>query len=159
MRLRELELKDAKYMLEWMHDPNVSDYLGKDFKSMTIENCKAFIESAKTDVNNRHFAIADDNDEYMGTISLKEIDRDNKRAEYAISCRTKAIGNGFASWATKELFRIAKDEIGLELIYLNVYKTNIRAQKMYLKVGFVSATKPDYIDVDDDRLIWFEKYL
>lgn len=159
MRLRELNLKDAEYMLEWMHDPNVSECLGKDFKSMTIDNCKAFIESACSDDDNRHYAIVDDNDEYMGTISLKEIDRVNKRAEYAISCRTKAIGQGFAVSATKELFRIAKDELGLSLIYLNVYKTNIRAQKMYQKVGFINIPKPEFIEENDDRLIWFEVHL
>ena len=159
MRLRELELKDAEYMLEWMHDPNVSGCLGKDFKSMTIQDCNKFIETAKADKKNRHFAIVDDNDEYMGTISLKEIDIENKRAEYAISCRTKAIGHGYAAWATKELFVIAKEDIGLELIYLNVYKTNIRAQKMYQKVGFVNVPKPEFINENDDKLIWFEKHL
>ncbi|MBE5936540.1 MAG: GNAT family N-acetyltransferase [Lachnospiraceae bacterium] len=159
MQLRKLEKKDAEFMLEWMHDPNVYNCLGKDFNSMTIDNCIAFIEGTKENDSSYHLAITDDCDEYMGTISLKEIDRENKRAEYAIACRTKAMGKGFASFATKELFRIAKEELGLSLIYLNVYETNIRAQKLYIKVGFTKISKPDFIQEENDKLIWFEKRL
>ena len=46
MVLRELMQKDAEYMLEWMHDSNVYAYLGKDFSSMTIEDCRRFIEES-----------------------------------------------------------------------------------------------------------------
>ena len=159
MVLRELKDKDAEYMLEWMHDENVSGYLGKDFQHMTIENCKNFIEQSRSDKENRHFAIVDETDEYMGTISLKCIDEKAKRAEYAISCRTKAMGKGFARKATEELFAIAKD-MGLSVIYLNVYDYNIRAQKLYLKTGFCQTEKPGFIEEDcDERLLWFQKEL
>ena len=118
MVLRELEEKDAKYMLEWMHDPNVYSFLGKDFSSMTIDNCLGFIKSSrKNPGNGRNFAIVDEKDEYMGTISLKNIELEEKRGEYAISCRTKAMGKGFAKAASEELFSYAKDELGLDLIY------------------------------------------
>lgn len=160
MKLRPLKEKDAIYMLEWMHDDNVSGYLGKNFAEMTIDNCKAFIANAKTDEDNIHFAITDDSDEYMGTISLKNIDYNNKRAEYAISCRTKAMGKGFATFATEELFKIAKDKMGLELIYLNVYDYNIRAQKLYKKTGFTPVECFEFIKEETDkRLLWFAKYL
>lgn len=161
MQLRKLQQKDAKYMLEWMHDENVNSYLGKDFSHMTLEQCEAFIfQSLFEQDSNRHYAIADDNDEYMGTISLKNIDRETCRAEYAISCRTKAMGKGYAGEATQELFRIARGELGLNLIYLNVYDYNVRAQKLYLKVGFEQVPKPDFIHEEcDGRLLWFQKRL
>lgn len=161
MKLRELQEKDAEYMLEWMHDENVNAYLGKDFRHMTLEQCKGFIFNSffEQDVN-RHYAITDDNDEYMGTISLKNIDREAGRAEYAISCRTKAMGKGYAGEATRELFRIAAGELKLNLIYLNVYDFNIRAQKLYRKVGFEQVEKPDFIREEcDGRLLWFQKEL
>lgn len=37
MRLRDLELKDAPFMLEWMHDENVVEKLRGKFKEKTIK--------------------------------------------------------------------------------------------------------------------------
>ncbi len=157
MKLRQLELKDAEYMLEWMHDDNVASNLGKDFRHMTIDNCKDFISSCATDKDNIHYAIVDDTDEYMGTISLKNINYTDKRAEFAISCRSKAIGKGFAKKATEELFRIAHEELMLDMLYLDVYDYNIRAQKMYEKVGFVRVEKPEFLTEEfDSRLLWYQ---
>lgn len=161
MILRDLEQKDAEFMLEWMHDKNVYSQLGKDFSSMTIDNCRKFIESANKDKESgRHYAIIDENDEYMGTISMKNIDRVHKRAEYAISCRTKAIGKGFAKRASEEMFERAVSEYGLDMLYLDVYDYNVRAQKLYLKLGFEQVEKPDFIDEEmDARLLWYIREL
>ena len=43
MRLRNLELKDASFMLEWMHDESVVKNLRGNFRSKTIEDVKKFI--------------------------------------------------------------------------------------------------------------------
>lgn len=155
--LRDLKEKDAPLMLEWMHDKNVCSYLGKDFAHMTLEHCRSFIRDAQSDERNRHFAIVDAADEYMGTISLKNIDYENLRAEYAVSCRTKAMGKGFARRATQDVLEYARKELGLKLIYLDVYDYNIRAQKMYQRMGFIRTDKPAFLEEDmDDRLLWFE---
>lgn len=161
MVLRELQEKDAEYMLEWMHDANVYSHLGRDFSSMTIENCQNFIkESVQNPENGRNYAIVDEDDEYMGTISLKNIEWKEKRAEYAISCRTKAMGKGFAKKASEELFQKASEEFGLHLIYLYVCETNIRAQKLYEKVGFEKIEKPDFIKEEmGDAMMWYQKQL
>lgn len=161
MVLRELRKKDAEFMLEWMHDSNVVAYLGKNFASKTIEDCQNFIEeSVQNPGDGRNFAIVDDNDEYMGTISLKNIEWDKKRAEYAISCRTKAMGKGFARKATEELFLYAAEKLGLTLIYLYVRPSNIRAQKLYHKVGFEETEKPEFIQEKfDEEMLWFQKTL
>ena len=73
MKIRNLSLKDAPLMLEWMHDPDVVKDLQANFAAKTLEDCRAFIESAQDTSANLHMAITDDNDEYMGTVSLKHI--------------------------------------------------------------------------------------
>ena len=35
MKLRKLEYKDIPYMLEWMHDPEMTRYLKYDFSTAT----------------------------------------------------------------------------------------------------------------------------
>lgn len=161
MVLRQLKQKDAEYMLEWMHDDNVHSCLGRDFSSMTIGDCQRFIEeSLQNPGNGRNFAIVDEDDEYMGTISLKNIEWEEKRAEYAIACRTKAMGKGFALRASEELFQIAARELGLKLIYLYVRISNVRAQKLYDKAGFERITKPSFVkDVTEEDLLWYQRSL
>ena len=83
MKLRKLKLKDAPLMLEWMHDETVVENLHADFSSKTIDDCIKFIENSYDFSVNAHYAIASDEDVYMGTVSLKHINRDTNSAEFA----------------------------------------------------------------------------
>lgn len=135
LKLRKLEEKDAPLMLEWMHDSSVTAYLAKDFSSMTIENCKDFIESAQGITHNAHFAVVDDNDEYMGTVSLKNIELSSAEAEFAITMRKFAQGKGFARFAICEIIRTAIEEMNLKFVYWDVLKANLHAVHFYDKIG------------------------
>ena len=143
IHLRELQEKDAPYMLEWMTDPSISCFFRFDAESMTIEKCRIFIDSANSSKNCKHFAIANEEDVYLGTISLKEINYKDWSAEYAISTRSCAHGTGAAMQATKEILRIAFEELGLQRVYLNVLADNVRANAFYKKAGFVFERKEE----------------
>ena len=93
MKLRELRAKDAQLMLEWMHDPDVVKDLRRDFASKTLEDCLQFIQSSKNSKEDLHCAVVNDDDEYMGTVSLKHI-RAGK-AEFGITVRSCAMGKGY----------------------------------------------------------------
>lgn len=136
IHLRPLEIKDAPLMLEWMQEPSIACFFRFDAQKMTLADCETFITGVSSDNNSKHFAIADENDEYLGTISLKHIDVDKREAEYAISTRKKAHGTGAAMIATKEILRIAFEDLGLKRVYLNVLKENGRANAFYKKAGF-----------------------
>lgn len=137
--IRDLRPSDLEYMLEWMRDKDVTKNLQADFASFTKQMARDFIEKSKNkeNVDNVHFAICDDNDEYMGTISLKNISKKDRNAEYAIVTRTKAHGKGYARIATDEILKYGFDILGLEKIYLYVSVNNIAANKFYKKCGFI----------------------
>ena len=134
MRLRKLEEKDAPLMLEWMHDPSVVKYMQADFASKTIDDCVDFIKSAADRTTGIHFAVVDDNDEYMGTVSLKHI-TDND-AEFAITVRKAAMGRGFSTFAMKEIIEYGFNTLNLNLIYWCVNPDNKRAVRFYDKNGY-----------------------
>ena len=134
MRLRKLEEKDAPLMLEWMHDPSVVEYMQADFASKTIDDCVDFIKSAADRTTGIHFAVVDDNDEYMGTVSLKHI-TDND-AEFAITVRKAAMGRGFSTFAMKEIIEYGFNTLNLNLIYWCVNPDNKRAVRFYDKNGY-----------------------
>lgn len=136
MKLRRLSLKDAPLMYEWMQDENVTKDLQVNFSERTLADCEAFIENSWMDETNLHLAIVDSEDEYMGTVSLKNIDRVTGTAEFAITVRIVAMGCGFAVAGMKEMIRIGVEEIGLKKIYWCVRKGNRRAIRFYDKNGY-----------------------
>lgn len=137
MVLRELELKDAKFMLEWMQDRSINQVFKFDFDSCTIEDVENFIKGTKSDKSNYHFAIINDQDEYLGTISIKDIDLGAKKGEYAIVLRKCAHGKGVSKFATHQILKFAFEELNLERVYLNVASDNKKAIGFYEKYGFI----------------------
>lgn len=142
VKLRLLQEKDAPFMTEWMHDPEISQYFQKDMKHITLEDARRFCwEACRTgraeNGSSVHYAIVEDSaDEYMGTISLKSIDLQNRSAEYAVSTRKCAHGKGIAAQATRLILREGFEKLNLHRIYLNVLSDNVRAVKFYEKAGF-----------------------
>ena len=140
MYLRALEEKDIDGMLEWMHDPEIQRCFRITMIERTREDVQHFIRSAVVkpiDGKDIHYAIVNDDDEYLGTISLEHVNLTSLNAEYAISLRKCAQGKGIAAWATKEVLRIAFEEFLFHRIYLNVLSDNQKAIRLYEKCGFV----------------------
>ena len=159
VHLRPLDSKDAPFMYEWMTDPEITRFFRFDASTISIEGCESFIENAQSDPNTVHFAIADERDEYLGTISLKGIDREKKQAEYAISTRKKTHGSGAALRATRLIMQYAFETLGLERVYLNVLAENGRANAFYRKAGFrFVREEPQALELRGERkaLNWYE---
>lgn len=157
MRLRKLQTKDAPLMLEWMHDDFVVHDLRTDFASKTIEDCMSFIVASQDDTKNLHLAIVDDNDEYMGTVSLKHIY--NASAEFGITIRKCAMGNGFSHYGMMEIIRLGNEKKGLKKIYWCVAPNNLRAVRFYDKNNYKRIIAPNesqgYSDEEKKRYIWY----
>ena len=139
MYLRKLELKDAQAMLSWMHDESVVGYLHTDFASKSLADCEKFIVASQNMENYAHFAIASDEDEYMGTVSLKHIDRDGGTAEFAITVRKESMGRGYSWFGMEAILEKAFSDFGLESVYWCVSRKNKRAVRFYDKHNFHEA--------------------
>ena len=140
MHLRSLEEKDAEGILEWMNDPDIQKCFRFSAQDKTREDVLDFIREAEiSPINGKsiHYAIADDHNKYLGTISLKNVDLQSMSAEYAISLRKCAQGKGIATWATKEILKKAFEEFHLQRVYLNVLSDNEKATRLYEKCGFI----------------------
>ena len=143
-------------MLEWMHDEESLQFFRFDTVHTTEEQADRFIANSFTD-EERHYAVVNDHDEYLGTISLKKIDLQKKSAEYAVVFRKSERGTGAAEYATHEILRIAFYEIGLEEVYLHVIEDNLRAVRFYEKFGFQRCTGKDQImtATGEKTICWF----
>ncbi len=135
IKLRRLEKKDVPFILEWMKDDELNQFFRFDAKTITEQTVLNFVENSFSDIS-KNYAITLDDDEYLGTISLKEINQKDKSTEYAVALRKKAIGKGVAKSATLEVLKTAFKDLKLNKVYLNVYADNLRAAKLYEKCGF-----------------------
>ena len=133
MYLRELKIEDAPLMLEWMHDENVISNLRGNFSKKTIDDCETFVRTSISE-SNIHLAIASDTDEYMGTVSLKNIE--DRSAEFAIAIRSRAMRRGYSWFAIETIIEKAFNELGLESVYWCVSRDNERAVRFYDKHNF-----------------------
>ena len=140
--LRALELRDAPLMLEWMHDSDVVRDLRANFAAKTLDDCLSFIEKSKETARELNLAVADESGEYMGTVSLKNINREAGSAELAIVVRACAMGRGFSAPAMKEIIRIGLCELGLEKVYWCVSADNKRAVRFYDKNNWRRISSP-----------------
>ena len=159
INLRPLQIKDKTLMKEWMTDSEVTKFFR--FSSYNDAKVTQFIENSLNDSLNKHFAIVDSHDDYLGTISLKNIDLENKHAEYAIVLRKEYWGKGIGRLATHLILDYA-EKVNLHKIYLNVLQTNISAIKLYKSCGFIeSGIYRDHLYRDNKyyNLLYFEKIM
>jgi len=159
MYLRKLESKDAPFMLEWMHDESVVAKLAANFAAKTIDDCRNFIAASQEDEENLHLAVADEDDTYMGTVSLKHIDRTAGTAEFAITVRAAAMGKVFSHFGMDSILKMGIDELGLSAIYWCVSPKNTRAVRFYEKHGYTRITEvpAEILSAypEDMELIWY----
>ena len=153
MKLRQLKIEDAPLMLEWMHDSDVVENLKANFMSKTLDDAESFIsdsigiyhilnEKNKGNLNglndfDLHLAIVSDEDEYMGTVSLKHITETD--AEFGITVRSSAMGHGYSWFGMKSIIEKAFKELNLECVYWCVNRNNERAVRFYDKHNFHEA--------------------
>ena len=140
IRLRELKEQDVEGMLEWMHDEEIQKGFRKPMLTYTKKMAMEFIKKSKYEIKEGesiHFAITNSKDEYLGTISLKNLDLVSYSAEYAVVIRKGVQGKGYAKEATLKLLEKGFIDYGLERIYLNVLSENEKANELYKRCGFV----------------------
>jgi diamine N-acetyltransferase len=132
--LRDINYKDIEFMKEYYEDKDIKNQFKFTQKDYSVKSLRNFVELAKNG-DDVHFAI-DFNNEYAGTISLKNINKVNQNAEYAIVLRKKFWGTNVASDATKAILKYGFNKLNLNKIYLNVISDNVRANKFYEKFKF-----------------------
>ena len=157
-KIRKLQLEDAKYMLDWMHDPDIADMFKRDFRNYEIEDAENFIKNS-FDSQNQHFALTDENDVYLGTISLKSISPYSKKAELNSVFR-KGVSETSIANGIKIIMEYAFGTLELNELYIHFYENNCELIEFYKDLGFQKGgtfTNPLYIQKTPRKVCWYYK--
>lgn len=159
--LRPLIENDVDGMLEWMQDEETQQWFQFPMKEKKRQEVMEFIKKAKAspeEGENIHLAIANQENQYLGTISLKNYQSRDKNAEFAISLRPSVRGKRIGEEAIKQLLHLAFEEWDFERVYLNVLSCNVRAIRLYERCGFVyegEFIKHFYLNGSYQNLRWY----
>ncbi len=138
--LRGLELSDAPILHKYVNDWEVRKFL-LHFYPFSLVDEEEFIKScwdrAKKGSDFVFGIVEKSSGELIGTIGLHKVNWKNRHAELGVTIwRKDKWDQGLGSDAIKVILNYAFGELNLHKVYLRVFDFNIRAIRVYEKIGF-----------------------
>lgn len=133
--LRPISIDDTSNIIKWRNSNEVKRNLFSQ-NDITEQQHREYFHNFICKGKVMQFIIvADGND--CGTSFLKNIDLDNKIAEFGIFIGDSIYrGKGIGAIATAQTVKIGFQNLPVERIYLSVFSNNMGAIKSYKKAGF-----------------------
>lgn len=116
--------------------------------SMKLE---AWFERQGEDMSSRHYSVYDAEIGYCGE-TWYGIDREHGLAALDIKLMPEAQGRGIAAYALFHAIRAAFSDLLVTRVYVEPDPENSRAWKLYERLGFVPAIRPDFLGPWDTYL-------
>lgn len=136
IKLKAFKIEDANLTFNWLQNRELrEDFLMGEISD--IETHIAYFEKKLEKKDELVYKIVV-NDSHVGNCGYKNIQ--NNCAELWIYIGDRSFsGKGLGELATRELIKLGFDLFGFSKIYLHVAKKNIKAYRMYTKIGFYEA--------------------
>lgn len=135
--LRPMTVDDTDDIVKWRNSESVKQFFIYQGE-FTRESHLNWIETrVNTGEVIQFMIVLKKNDKAIGSVFLRDVDMQNKKAEYGIFIGDESVrGKGYGSVAARLILKHAFYEAGLHRVYLRVLADNERAIKSYEKVGF-----------------------
>jgi len=141
LRLVTPDPKHAPITMKWISQPEVTQYLGADFSSMTISD---EIDHLKNMVNDddRYSWMIERDGEVVGNVEINEIKELSEKYGVKAGAFCTLIGDpsnwgqGLGSYAKQAACNWAFSEGGFELIEAKAYVQNVRSWSALEKLGY-----------------------
>lgn len=141
INLRWFNKSDILNKVKWINDPKINMYLHYELPLCPDRTLKWYNNiignSSRADFV---FEIENNNNNIVpiGLIGLLDISMKNKKAEfYIVTGNQDYLGKGIATKAAKKFLEYAFKKYDLNKIYLYTEVENIKAQRLFERIGFV----------------------
>jgi N-acetylneuraminate synthase len=135
--LRPLDEGDTDTVVRWRNSPSIYREFFAE-RPPSREEHELFMAHLRAKGDRQEFIIVlADGEVPVGQIGLSHIDRTRGEAEYGILIgEPEFCGKGIAREASELILRHAFKDLGLRHVVLNLFKDNLRAYQLYLRLGF-----------------------
>lgn len=153
IRLVPLGLQHAAALFESLFEPESARLTGTH-RTFTRAEIDAYCASRAEQDDRLDWAIEDAvTGQYAGGIAVNEVDFDNETGGFRIDLVESYRGRGIGPEAIALMLGHLFDEVGLHRVGLEVYAFNPRAQRSYMKAGFVVEGRvPESLLWDGERV-------
>ena len=125
---------------------------------ITKEAQKTWYDNYLKRENDYMFSIYNQTGQFLGGAALYDITRDSAEFGRILVNRAAAGKSGTGYQALMLLCQLAKKELSLRMLHLEVFEDNLPARKLYEKAGFVY--KKQYASSDSEKILhYMEKML
>ncbi|MFW9944215.1 MAG: GNAT family N-acetyltransferase [Candidatus Sifarchaeia archaeon] len=141
VHLRRIEPDDLDNVMKNWNNLEMRQYLGHALPFSRAREREILDELSKQDPWKDGYmllVIEDKNSqEFLGSVSLMNISKQNSNAELAIAIYDpKNFGKGYGTDATKVMLWFGFNILGLESVFLHTFTENERAQRAFKSAGF-----------------------
>lgn len=156
IRLRPMGTEDTEQIIRWRNQ----EWVCRNFiyqKPFTKEGHLEWIRTQVTPGYAVQFIISLPDGRDIGTVYLRDIDREQAIAEYGIFIGEKdALGRGYGTAAAGAALAYAFGRLSLDRVFLRVLADNIGARRSYEKAGFrMTDRKETVMTVQGEREVLF----
>lgn len=127
----QLSLDEKMMILEWRNDKSVNKWM-YNRHYITLKDHLQYIDSLNSRDDRIYFLVKNETT-YLGVVDLTEI-KSKASAELGIYTNPKVRGYGVL--LMNKILEYSFQELGLKILYANVYEKNTKAIKLYKKFGF-----------------------
>lgn len=148
--IRPIERKDTDNIIRWRNSDGVRlKFI--DQRLFTKESHEAWLSKFVDTKKVAQFIISVDGED-VGSIYLRDIDYDEKTAEYGVFIgEESARGKGVGYEATGLILDYAFNDLLLDKVFLRVYADNEHAIRSYERSGFVRNGQSEFVEVGDEK--------
>lgn len=142
--LRRMTIEDTPAAVKWRNADCVREQF--IFKETVTEEMHRnwFTGKVMTGQVEQFVIVVNESGEEIGSQYFRDIDRDRHTAEYGIYIgREDMLGKGYGSEVMELALKYAKQDMEMREISLRVLESNIRARRVYEKMGFTEDSREE----------------
>ena len=143
LNLRKATLDDGPFLLALRNSDDVrsqskvQEVIPEDIHTKWLQRC---LNSSDTVI-----WIIEEEGKRLGYIRAQKINGGCDKGDWllSIALECSACGKGYASWALGEACRLMRADPGTLDLVAEVLETNVRAHRLFKKLGFIEVLQPD----------------
>ena len=134
--LRDIESKDAEFLMELNNDKEISHFVVGNPRTVTLQEQLQWMENIKNEKNCKRFIVEVDG-LAVGTVIVSNIDTVNGTAGIGIKLNNAVQGRGIGKKSINLVMKYCFEVLNLACLTAHILEYNKASQALFRSCGFV----------------------